>query len=615
MGNAVEGSDGIKAGPDLEDEIQRVRYDYWVTLIELFRERFLEPFNAWCHKQGIQSRAQAYGHNCDPLESSMLVDIPECETWLNPNTGTPRQPGADSMINKFVSSAARLAGKRLVSCEEITDTSSVFFTSLEMIKITGDESNLSGVTHSILHGFNYSPPSAGFPGWVRYGSYFNEQNPWWPYVRRWMDYKARLSWLLQQTEPQANIAILHPLADLWKQSGMQRDPFPKIAHPEYAHELWRALHRNGQNCDYTSENILTRSTMRDGAAVFNGRRYETLILMEVDTLRPDTARALAAFAEVGGRLIIIDRAPSMAPGLLAKGAQDQEVRGVMQRVLADHPATCRVVAAPSKGEDLLVWFQKVREQSGLVPDVAFETASPNVSQTFHKADGRDVFFVVNSSREKSATVKARFRTTGRTPWEWDPESGTRRLLAWDEVSDCLTFSLEPAESRVIVFEQAEAKAPAHDVIPSDAGAQVISGSWQVDLHHMNGSRSEKSLEELGDLGRLDGLSAFAGQVRYRVEFDSGDALKFRFLDLGAVCEISEVTLNGRSLGVRWYGRHLYSLPAVLRADGNELEIRVTTISGNYAKSLTTNESAQRWTKKLPSRPLGLLGPVRLLLAK
>lgn len=362
------------------------------------------------------------------------------------------------------------------------------------------------MTHSILHGFNYSPPAAGFPGWVRYGSYFNEHNPWWPYVRHWMDYKARLSWLLQQADPQANIAILHPLADLWKQNGMQR-------------------------------------------------------------------------------------------------------------FLTDYPATCRVVAAPAKGEDLLTWFQGVSEKFGLVPDVAFNKASPLVSQSFHKTGDRDVFFVVNSSREKAATVKARFRTTGLAPWVWDPETGTRRLLAWDDAPNALTFRLEPAESRVIVFEPAAVKPSARDAIPSDAGAQIIAGSWSVDLRHMNGSRSETSLDAPRDLGKLVGLSAFAGQAIYQLKFDAAEAAKVRFRDLGTVREISEVTLNGRSLGTRWHGRHVYSLPEVLKATGNELEIRVTTVSGNYAKSLTTNETAQRWTNKLPVRPMGLLGPVRLLCAK
>jgi hypothetical protein len=40
-----------------------------------------------------------------------------------------------------------------------------------------------------------------------------------------------------------------------------------------------------------------------------------------------------------------------------------------------------------------------------------------------------------------------------------------------------------------------------------------------------------------------------------------------------------------------------------------------TVSGNYAKSLTANEAAQRWTKNLPARPMGLVGPVRLLRAE
>jgi hypothetical protein len=109
-------------------------------------------------------------------------------------------------------------------------------------------------------------------------------------------------------------------------------------------------------------------------------------------------------------------------------------------------------------------------------------------------------------------------------------------------------------------------------------------------------------------GELDGQAGFAGQAICRFKFSGRDAATARFLELEAVREISEVTLNGRSLGVSWYGRHLYAFPSGLRADGNELEMRVTTISGNYAKSLTANEAAQRWTKNLAARPMGLLGP-------
>ena len=193
---------------------------------------------------------QAYGRGMHPLEASMEIDIPECETWLfkdvgreYPDTGlTGRAP---RMCNKYVSSGAVLAEKKLVSCEEITNTAMAFMATLENIKIAGDQSNISGVNHSILHGFNYSPPGAVFPGWIRYGAYFNEQNTWWPHFRKWGDYKARISYVLQNATPQANVAILQPLTDLWLKMGPQRDPFPQKWYPEYQNNLWEAVHQNG----------------------------------------------------------------------------------------------------------------------------------------------------------------------------------------------------------------------------------------------------------------------------------------------------------------------------------------------------------------------------------
>ena len=619
MGIAVQTDDTVKAGPALEDGIQRVRYDYSITLIELFRERFLEPYILWCRAQGVQSRVQAYGVGYDTLENSMLVDIPECETWLNTKlTGTPEWHSAyviGNISNKFTSSGARLAGKRLVSCEEMTNTQAIFFTPLELVKITGDESNLSGVTHSILHGFSYSPPNTEFPGWVRYGTYFNERNSWWPFIRRWTDYKTRLSGLLQQADPQANIAILHPLADMWKRWGLQRDPFPVKWYPAYSHRLWWAVQSNGHNCDYTSENILCRSTMKDGAATFGPRRYDTIVLMEVDTLRADTARALEQFARCGGKIVFIGHAPSFAPGLKALGVQDQVVRETMQRILKEFSGTCHVVRAPVPSVNLVEWFRDVREQCKLVPDVALEPASQYVSQSFHKVGDRDVFFIVNTSRSEKAQVRARFSTGDRTPWVWDPETGTRYVHPWVGTRNELQLHLGPAESRLIVFETAPAAAPVPK--PEAAGESPfhVAGTWSVNLVHVDGSRCGLSTDTLLDLGTLEGFAGFAGSATYRLQFSVPTPTDFRFLDLGVVHEISEVTLNGRALGTRWYGQHIYALPETLKSGVNELEIRVTTTLGNYCKTLKQNATAQRWTNNFPSQLMGLLGPVRLLHAQ
>jgi len=92
-----------------------------------------------------------------------------------------RRGRAYTMIDKYVSSAAHLTGKRLVSCEEMTNTYNVFATSLEYLKVGSDMSASTGITHSVWHGFNYMPQDAAFPGWVQYGSYYNEKNTWFPY--------------------------------------------------------------------------------------------------------------------------------------------------------------------------------------------------------------------------------------------------------------------------------------------------------------------------------------------------------------------------------------------------------------------------------------------------
>jgi hypothetical protein len=106
------------------------------------------------------------------LESSLGYDIPEGESWttnwlqhrLGEEMGDEdyRRGRGYTMINKYVSSAAHLTGKKLVSAEEMTNTYIVFNATLELLKIGSDMSAISGTTHSIWHGFNYSPPEAPF---------------------------------------------------------------------------------------------------------------------------------------------------------------------------------------------------------------------------------------------------------------------------------------------------------------------------------------------------------------------------------------------------------------------------------------------------------------------
>jgi hypothetical protein len=212
-----------------------------------------------------------------------------------------------------------------------------------------DLSALAGVLHPVLHGFNYSPREAGFPGWVRFGSWFNEQNPWWPHVRRFTDYAARLAAVLSSSEFQASIALLGPKADEWARDGLLYQPFPEVSRPWYHYHLWQALQQAGYGTDFVSEGVLREARVEGGTLRYGTRAYGTLVVMDAVSLEPETAEAIARFGEGGGRVVFVGRSPDRAPGLKGATEADRRVKESVARLLDSRTGRAAVLPAPSRG--------------------------------------------------------------------------------------------------------------------------------------------------------------------------------------------------------------------------------------------------------------------------
>ncbi|MDR1980977.1 MAG: glycoside hydrolase family 2 [Tannerellaceae bacterium] len=614
MGHAVEGTVATLLTGAAKEEVDRVRYDFFVTCMEVMRDRFLRPYTQWCNQHDYKSRVQTYGREFHPLEASMEVDIPECETWLWFADAEKKQTMADNPaytnVNKFVASAARFSGKKIVSCEEITNTSAVFNATLERIKVVGDQSNLSGVTHSILHGFNYSPVEVPFPGWIRYGTFLNERNPWWPYFKLWATYKARLSTVFQETEPFADIAVMHPLADMWTKHGPQRDPFPGLLYPAYQYKVWESIHRSGNSCDYISENILQQSTFKKGFLTYNTRTYHTLILLETESIQPETATALAEFVRAGGKLIFVGKEPHQSPGWKGHEENDAKVKQTID-ALKRSASPSQLFTVPAPGEDMLAWFKGIQQQCGIQPYLQIDAPNPYVSQIRHRTKERDFLFIANYSTDQRIDLNVRFTEAGgRTAWIWDAETGEKYPYPSAAAGGELHVDLHPATSQLIVFEKA-AETTATPASPEENPQGIELRGWKVRLEHINGQTGELDMEIPVDLSADPRTQSFAGHLYYTKELE-GTAVS-HYLDLGRVYGVSEVTVNGEPLGCKWYGRHIYRLPEHLaKASTKAIEVKVTTTVGNYLKSSPDNKTGYGWTSWQPFQPLGLVGPVRLL---
>ena len=617
------------------DIVRRARFDFCKTLVELFHERFLRTYVDWCLENGVKARIQAYGRETHPLGGSMLVDLPEGESWLW-GEGDSIVP-SPTVVNKYVSSAAHLSGKRQVSFEAMTNAVPVFRETLQDFKLCFDMSLMSGVIHPILHGFNYSPPEAGFPGWVRFGSYINEKNPWWVYFRRWADYASRLSAVLLNSEAQASIAILGPRADEWARDFLLYQPFPEVARPWYHYHLWQSLNQLGFSSDFVSEEILCQATFGSGRLEFGNRTFDLLILQEVDSLEPGTADALLAFAKAGGKLVFVGRPPSRSPGLQDATENDLRVKRAIDQILSECSQNVTLATAPEPATDLKRAFVRLGlaeadrrglleraralvEKIGVRPGIKIANPSADVLHLHHRSEKREILLFSNSNRSKSVDLFVTPPWTDKVAWVWDSETGERRPFTDFGSDGSLEIHLDPAESLLLVFESEESGAGRRLVrtrsrqITRTAEPIKPVGGWHVAFKHVVPAKSfSRAFSELFDISRAQdpALVTFGGQIVYRTEFDHPSAEQM-MLDLGEVFDISEVRLNGKPLGVRWWGRHVYSTAGALQKGRNSLEIIVTTTLGNYCKSLQhENPVAKRWAFWFPPIPTGLVGPVTM----
>ena len=141
--------------------------------------------------------------------------------------------------------------------------------------------------------------------------------------------------------------------------------------------------------------------------------------------------------------------------------------------------------------------------------------------------------------------------------------------------------------------------------------QVIKGSWEVRLTFIDGR--EKTLRDfqLKDFKGDPDLETFGGVALYETSFTVDTTAGYEYLNLGSVAGISEVWLNGRNLGVRWYGEHSYPVKAVLKQGVNKLSVKLTTTLGNYMHSIPNNKDAKKWIidRKQPLHSIGIIGPI------
>lgn len=583
------------------DKVGAVRHDWGKTLTELADENYLAPLHQWAAEHGTRFRSQTYGIPPVTISSSSLVDLPEGEgsQWRH-FTST-----------RWATSASHLYDKPVTSSETWTWLHSPVFraTPLDM-KAEADLHFLQGVNQLIGHGWPYSPPEAGEPGWRFYAAaVFNNHNPWWLVMPDIAAYLQRVSFLLRQGKPANDVAVYLPTADAYAGFSLGRDSVNQAMEGLLGSTLVPQLLDAGYGFDFID----------DGAIAHGGVPHPILILPGVERIPLATLERIVEYARKGGTVIATRRTPSLAPGLMEAEIDTPKIRELARglRLLNDESRL---------GAEL----HKV-----LAADVA---TAPEIGFIHRKLEFADVYFLANTSN-RPVNATAVFRNAAAGAAWWDPMNGEFAKAAGSRVD----LRLAPYESRVLVFSSDRLEER-----PAGTGAAAatldLNSGWQVTF---DGAAQPLAMKTLHSWADDEGHKYFSGRATYEktitvpdwkgrqvyLNFGEGTSVSgllerrsgngMRALLEGPVREAAVVWVNGQRAGSVWCAPYEVNVTTLLHAGKNSLRIVVANTAVNHLargplpdyKALTAKYGERFQPQDMGSiqvLPSGLLGPVRLV---
>ena len=620
------------AGP----ETAAIRHDWGKTLTELANDHFLKPLHAWALQHHTLLRSQTYGFPPVTLSSNQFEDLPEGE-------------GKAALLmwrqfsdTRWAASAGHLFDRPVISSETWTWLHSPAFraTPLDM-KAEADLHFLQGINQLVGHGWPYSPPQAGEPGWRMYAAgAFNAHNPWWFAMPDLAAYLQRVSFALRQGKPANDVALLLPNDDAWAS-------FTANGETSSAVTTKTGFNTRGEDVsiDESLGKLLGSKVIPqildagfgldfiDADAIDTvGIPHAVLVLPGVDRLPASTYRWIEQYARRGGIVIATRRLPSTAPGFLNAESESRQVREISQRLFRDKDAPGHFV----EDENLL---GSTLAQC-LKPDVAFSPKAPEIGFTHRKLGNGDLYFIANTDNQ-AHSIRAAFRQTAKHAEWWDPFSGKVSSVANPGVID---ITLEPYGSRLIFFTNSPIEHRPEPRSMAGSTSLDLSSDWDVTFSDLHRTIHMARLHSWSD---EEPFQNYSGQAVYEktvdlpagavtgtsliLDFGEGTptpkpdpALQFNlhaFLD-GPVREAAEVSVNGQRAGVVWHPPYTLDLTAWLKAGKNELRIVVgnTAINALAGRALPdyrllNDRYGERFVPQgmanLQALPSGIVGSVKL----
>ncbi|NQU23176.1 MAG: glycoside hydrolase family 2 [Candidatus Nealsonbacteria bacterium] len=634
------------AGRGDADRVRRVVCDYRETLSDVLIER-VEQIVGWGKQRGSGLRMQAHGAPANLLDMYAAAAIPETEVFGASQFDVPgfrrdpkwiRPDRQSDLVNRFASSAAHVAGRKVVISESFTWLRNHYHTALSHVKAESDNLLVNGINCIYYHGICFAPKKTAWPGWLFYASTeANARNSIFRDVPALNAYLTRCQSVLQEGRPQNDVLLYWPVYDLWMGDGTRERRFT-VHHPAWIEETpcgqaGRWMIDNGYTFDFVSDRQLLNVRYEDNALRTAGAsHYRTIVVPAVKVMTVGTARRLLELAKAGATVLVWKGLPQDVPGWNSHADRKQRLGGLLGRLSFEPNG----VAAVGKGKVL------VGEDLAALLETAGVAREPLVDRGLkfirRKSPTHVSYFIVNhSAKPVNAWVPVASR--GRSAVLMDPMTARTGVAPTRVAGDAAVvdkplevyLQMQPGETRVLrVFSDKAVGGPAWPIAEPAGEPIEVKGTWQVQFTEGGPVLPRRvSMDDLrcwtesGD----DNADRFAGAARYTITVDlpASDADGW-VLDLGDVRESARVWIGGKAAGLVVAHPFRVDVTGLLKPGNNEIAVEVTNLSANRIRDLDRRGvdwkkfhdinfvdqmyrpfDASTWDPK----PSGLLGPVTI----
>ena len=413
----------------------KIRLDYCDVLMDLAEERYFRPIYDWHASRGLIYGSDNLGRGLKPLA---YIDYFRANSWYTAPGNDAPSTGSSFLQTKVSSSIAHLYERPRTWLEAFHSMG--WGSTGSWLTKQIDHHFMAGGNLVCMHGLYYS--SHG--GWWEWAPpCFHFRMPYWPHMKKWLQYTERLSYLMSQGDHVCDIALMYPT------ESMQAYP---NATTEIAFEQAAKLSNAGLDYDFLDYRSLQKAEIKEGALHIAGEKYRVLILADMKAMHYASLQKVLDFYRSGGIVIATGELPKASTRV---GENDSEIDRIVHEIWGDvsmkatqDRKTVKQVNQ-SGGIGMYVVRNEMPEQIRTLIKPDFVPAS-GIGKVLHRRVGaRDLYMVMDVPKG----TECFFRATGKVEL-WDATDGTISdcpVVRQTEEGTWIRLEREPDNSYLFVF--------------------------------------------------------------------------------------------------------------------------------------------------------------------